>query len=105
MSRQRANGSRLSFRSREKEESARTDSRDSASMGIDTANAICRELILDDLKDRGGWCQFVRIDTAVGSAFIFAAHRNGIDHIVTSDESLQGLMALHSSLMRPADGG
>jgi hypothetical protein len=74
-------------------------------MGLETANAICRELILDDLKERGWFCRFVRIDTAVGSVFVFTAHRNGVDHIVISDESLSGVMELYSSLMRSISGG
>jgi hypothetical protein len=74
-------------------------------MGIETAIAICRELLLGDLAKRGWSCHFVRIDMAADSVFVFTAHRKGIDHIVTSDESLRGLMELYSSLMRPTDGG
>jgi hypothetical protein len=62
------------------------------------AEQVCRELVLGDLEDQGWRCHFVRVDTALGSVFIFAAHREGIDHIVTSEESLPGLIELYGAL-------
>lgn len=70
----------------------------------DKAQTPTRDVLLNDLEERGWSCQFIRIDTGSESIFALEAHRDGIDYVIISDRLLPALVELYNSLLSPVTG-